>query len=101
MANNGVKFSPAADMNITIGGGGAGTFSTVVNTGALVAGVEKAVAHGLVGYTNFSFSAFDPVANNTVEVNKLCVDPANPASKFLIISGTSVAGGLDVTVHAF
>lgn len=101
MANNGVKFFPSSDTNITIGGGGAGTFSTVVNTGALLSGVEVAVAHGLVGYTHFSFSVFDASENNNADVNKLCIDPANPTSKFLIISGKDVPGGFDVTVHAF
>lgn len=98
---NSLTFFPNASTNITIGGGGAGTFSTTVNTGALLAGVEVSVPHGLSGYTHFDFTVFDATLNNNADVDKICVDPAHPADNFLIISGVDRPSGLDVTVHAF
>jgi hypothetical protein len=99
--NNAVTFFPNSQTNITIGGGGAGTFSTQITTPALLAGVEVSVPHLLVGYTHFEFSVYDPTLLNNADVDKLCIDPALPTANFLIISGVDKPAGLVVTVNAF
>jgi len=96
MPNKSLLFFPGA--NVTIGGGGTGTFSTVVATGALTAGVPSTLVHGL-GYANCAFIVMD--ATNAVNVDLLYADPLAPTTDFIIQTGIDLPGGLNVFCIGF
>jgi hypothetical protein len=81
-------------------GGATATKSAEVSVGALTAGVDKSIAHGLTGCTKFNFIV--RTSTNQALVSECCKDPAFPTTKFIINSAVDIASGiLSVIVQGF
>ena len=81
------------------GGGGSPVAGLTVNTGALVAGVQKSVTHNL-GLTTYTL--FIQGDNTQLLVKELRPDPADPTNKLLITTNRDhSAPGLPIILIGF
>ena len=67
------------------------TKTAQVNIPVLTAGVDSSVAHTLTLCTRFNFTVRS--TTNQVLLNKICIDPANPTTHFLINSPVGIPAG--------
>ena len=80
------------------GGVSGGARGTTINTGALLANVQKTLIHNF-NLANYQLEVSNNV--NNVAVNVLRKDAGDPANKINIQVGVNLPGGLDVSIIGY